>query len=296
MKKFSLPLSWSIALHVSVGIVLTVSMSFHTPYPEDVFLDAPLIEATMVDQQTLETQVKKIKDQQDAERRKEDQRVKDLERRAEEAEKKRQEQELEVAKLEEDTKKQQEEKKKADQAAVAAREKQKQEKAKAEQLEAERKKKEQEKKKADEQAKLAKEKREKEEKALKEAERKKQEAREKAAQEKMLEEQLQAEQAGRQQKRNKQVLSEVQKYEALIRQTIQRNLIVDDAMKGRSCRLNIRLASNGLVTQVKELSGDAILCRAAIAAVKKSDTLPVSSEADVFEKLRDINLTVEPGL
>ncbi|NCT46427.1 MAG: cell envelope integrity protein TolA, partial [Paraglaciecola sp.] len=154
----------------------------------------------------------------------------------------------------------------------------------------------QEKAKEEEKARIAKEKREKEEKALKEAERKKREAKEQAEQEKALQEQLAAEQAARQQRRNKQVLTEVQKYEALIRQTIQRNLIVDDAMKGKSCRLNIRLASNGLVTQVNELSGDPILCRAAKSAVYKSDTLPVSPEADVYEKLKDINLTVEPGL
>ena len=91
-------------------------------------------------------------------------------------------------------------------------------------------------------------------------------------------------------------MTEVQKYQALIKQTIQRNLIVDDAMKGKSCRLNIRLASNGLVTQVKELGGNTILCRAAKAAVFKSDTLPVSKEADVYQQLREINLTVEPEL
>ena len=291
MKKFSLPLSLSIVLHVSVGIVLTASMTFHSPEPESVFLDAPLIEAVVVDQKTLENQVKKIKDQQDAQRQKEEQRVKELERRADEAEKNRREKESEVAKLEEDTKKQLEEKKKADQAAVASREKQKLEKAKAEQLEAERKRKEEEKKKADEQAKLAKEKREKEEKALKDAERKKQEAREKAEQEKMLEDQLQAEQAVRQQRRNKQVLTEVDKYMALINQKINSNWFVDDSMIGKSCRLNIRLASNGFVTQVTELNGDPVLCRAAKAAVYRAETLPISKEEDVNEKLRNINLT-----
>ncbi|MGO4892374.1 cell envelope integrity protein TolA [Flavobacterium sp. W21_SRS_FM6] len=296
MQKFSIPLSFSIALHAAVGIVLTLSMSFTHPVSEDLSLDAPIIDAVVVDQKTLETQVRKLKDEKTAQRQKEEQRVKELERRAEEAERERRQKETQVAELEKQTQNKLNEKKKADQAAVEAREKQQQEKAKAAALEEQRKRKEQERIKADEQAKAAKEKREKEEKALKEAERKKQEAAEQAAQEKLLQEQLQAEQATRQQRRNKQVLTEVQKYEILIKQTIQRNLIVDDAMKGKSCRLNIRLASNGLVTQVKELSGDAVLCRAAIAAVKKSDTLPVSPEADVFEKLRDINLTVEPGL
>jgi len=296
MQKFSIPLSLSVFLHVAVGVVLTVSISFTQPFEEDVSLDAPIIDAVVVDQSTLENQVKKIKDEQAAQRQKEEQRVKELERRADDAERIRRQKESQVAELEKQTQNQLNEKKKAEQAAVEARENQKKEKAKTAALEEQRKLKEQEKRKAEEQAQAAKDKREKAEKALKEAERKKQEAADKALQENLLEEQLQAEQAVRQQKRNKQVLSEVQKYEVLIKQTIQRNLIVDDAMKGRSCRLNIRLASNGLVTQVKELSGDTVLCRAAIAAVKKSDTLPVSPEADVFEKLRDINLTVEPGL
>ena len=131
---------------------------------------------------------------------------------------------------------------------------------------------------------------------MKEAQRKKAEAAEKARQERALQDQLEAEQAVRQQRRSKQVLTEVQKYQALIHQAIQRQLIVDNSMRGKSCQLNIRLASSGLVIQVKELGGDPILCRAAKSAVFKAGTLPVSKEADVYEKLRDINLTVEPDL
>ena len=100
----------------------------------------------------------------------------------------------------------------------------------------------------------------------------------------------------RTQKRNKQVLTEVQKYQALIKQTIQRNLIVDDAMKGQSCRFNIRLASNGLVIQVKELGGDPLVCRAGKTAILKAVELPVSDEPDVYEKLRDINFTFAPEI
>ena len=89
-------------------------------------------------------------------------------------------------------------------------------------------------------------------------------------------------------------MGELQKYTALIKQKIQQYLIVDQAMKGKSCRLNIKLASNGLVTKVNVLQGDQILCRAAQNAVYKAETLPVSSEPDVLEQLKDINLTVEP--
>ena len=88
----------------------------------------------------------------------------------------------------------------------------------------------------------------------------------------------------------------MQKYQALIKQTIQRNLIVDDAMKGQSCRFNIRLASNGLVIQVKELGGDPLVCRAGKAAILKAVELPVSDAPDVYEQLRNINFTFAPEI
>ncbi|MFT7374251.1 MAG: colicin import membrane protein [Oleiphilaceae bacterium] len=297
MSRLRIALSISLFLHIAVIAALLINGHFsQSKVSPELSQFEPIIEATVIDESQLQKQVQKVKDEQQAKRIKEESRVNELERRAANAEKKRQQQETEVSKLKEQTKTQQLEKIKAEQAAVAAREKQKQEKAKAKQLENDRKRKELEKEQAEEQAKQAKAKRDKEEKALQEAERKRQDEKDKAEQEKMLAEQLQAEQAVRQQKRNKQVLSEVQKYQALIKQTIQRNLIVDDSMKGKSCRLNIRLASNGLVTQVKELGGNTILCRAAKAAVFKSDTLPVSKEADVYQQLREINLTVEPEL
>lgn len=292
-----LAVGMSVLFHIALGVLMLVSVDFSDTNPtQDLVFSEPVINAVAVDESALKKQVKKIKDQQDNIRKKEEQRVKELEKRAQEAEKDRKLAESKVSDLKKQTENQQAEKKRAEQAAVAARDKQKKEQELAKKLEAERVKKEKERKKAEEQAKQAKAKREKEEKALKDAERKRQEAIDKAEQEKLLEEQLQAEQATRQNRRSKQVLSEVQKYQALIKQTIQRNLIVDDSMKGKTCRLNIRLASNGLVTQVKELAGDKILCRAAISAVYKSDTLPISSEDDVYQEFKEFNLTVEPEL
>jgi colicin import membrane protein len=276
MPKTSFAIFMSLFSHVALGALLLISVDFSSlKPPEDIQTPQVIIEAKVVDEKTVNQQIKKIRDKKEAIRKKEEKRVRDI-------------QEREQKRLLR--------KKKAEQAAIATREKKKKDQEKAKELERERIEQEKKRKEKEAKDKREKEQRDKEEKALKEAERKRQEAQEKAAQEKLLEEQLQAEQLTRQKKRNKQVLSEVQKYQALIRQTIQRNLIVDDSMKGKSCRLNIRLASNGLVTQVKELSGDTILCRAAKSAVLKSDTLPVSKEADVYEELREINLTVEPEL
>ncbi|GBL05797.1 cell envelope integrity protein TolA [Glaciecola sp. KUL10] len=89
------------------------------------------------------------------------------------------------------------------------------------------------------------------------------------------------------------VLSETDKYIGLITQVIQRNLIFDKTAETKECRLNIRMASSGLVFDVKILQGDPALCRAAQAAVLRPDSLPVSKDPDVYEKLRDFNLTVE---
>jgi colicin import membrane protein len=260
----------SLLLHVAIGVMLLMSVDYtRIEKNQDIDFDKPIIQAVMIGSKVLEQQAKRLQDEKDEQRRKEEQ---------------------QVANLEKQKKQKLEEKQKAEQAAA----KLKSDKAKAKKLEEDRK--QQEKAKIEEQARKDKEKKAKEEKAQKDAERKRQDAKEKAEQERLINEQLKAEQAVRQQRRNKQVLSEVQKYTALIKQTIQRNLIVDDSMKGRSCRLNIRLASNGLVIDVKIIEGDTILCRTAKNAVYKSDTLPVSPEADVYEKLRDINLTVEPEL
>jgi colicin import membrane protein len=271
MPNTSFAVTVSIFFHLALGtlVLLNVDFSALAP-PEELQLNQPIIEATIVDEKVIREQINKIKDQKTALRKQEEKRVKDKE-----TQKKRRLLE----------------KKKAQQAVVAAREKKKKQQEKAKKLQLEKVEKERQRKKAEVKAKL-----EKEQKALKAAERKRQDALEKDLQENLLAEQLQAEQATRQRRRGKQVLSEVQKYQVLITQAIQRNWITDDSMRGKFCRLNIRLAPDGLVIQVKEIAGDAIVCRSAKAAVAKSDTLPVSREADVYQKLKDINLTVRPEL
>ena len=36
------------------------------------------------------------------------------------------------------------------------------------------------------------------------------------------------------------------------------------------------------------------MCEAALRAVRMADTLPVSKDKDVFEQLKNINLTIKP--
>lgn len=111
-----------------------------------------------------------------------------------------------------------------------------------------------------------------------------------------MQEQLAREQQARSKARRKHVLKEKDKYSALIMAKIKQNLLTDETMKNKSCRLNIKIAFSGLVTKVSVLSGDTFLCKAAERAVLKAETLPVSKEPDVFEELKSIILRVEPEL
>lgn len=137
----------------------------------------------------------------------------------------------------------------------------------------------------------ARERKEREEAQKAEKARKEKEAAERAELERIMQEQLAKEQEAMQQQRRQHVLSEKERYQALIHQTIKRYLNAD--FKGKSCRLNIRLATSGLVTQVSILDGDPALCRAAQSAVLRPDKLPVSDDPAVYEELKNINLKVE---
>ena len=119
------------------------------------------------------------------------------------------------------------------------------------------------------------------------------EQREQQELDRLMQEQIDAEQAAQTKRRNQQVLSEVDKYRALITQTIKRYLIDDGSFGDKTCRLNIRLASTGLVTKVTILQGHEPLCRASRSAVLRPDSLPISDDLEVYEQLKDITLTVK---
>ena len=93
------------------------------------------------------------------------------------------------------------------------------------------------------------------------------------------------------------VQGELDKYKALIVQSIGEHwLIPDDLRQDLSCELLIRVAPEGdvLSVEIARSSGDAVLDRSARAAVFKSSPLPVPKEAAVFEKFRELKLTVRP--
>ncbi|MCQ8847489.1 cell envelope integrity protein TolA [Alteromonas stellipolaris] len=248
----------SIALHLVVAAVLLISVSFSPSPLPTMATNAPVIEATFIDAQAI-ADTKREQAQAQAQARELEAQRKEKEAQAAAAKRKR-----------------------------AAEAKQAREKKQAEEAEFKRQK---------ELEQLAAQKeqqrKEREAKAKADAERKKKEAAENAEMERIMQEQLAQEQAAQQQRRRAQVLTEVERYTALIQQTIKRNLYNDDSFKGKVCRLNIKLATTGFVTSIRILGGHDALCRAAESAVRRAEELPVSDAADVYEQLKDINLKVE---
>lgn len=298
-QQYVIAISAAVGLHFMLGIFLMLNADF-TPKPTpQAKKQMQVIDAVVIDESKLQQQVDKLKKQQDAVKKRENDRIKELERRATEAQKKRQKEAERIKALEKARKKKESEKKKADDAARKS-------KALAASEEKKRKQKEQERKQAEQAAANAKEKRIKEEQAQQKAaeerrrkklaeEKRKKAAAERAEQERLLEQQMLEEMAARQSARSQQVMTEVDKYSALIIQAIERNFIQDEAlMRGKSCKLKIKLASSGFVINVQAVQGDKIVCQEAIKAVNKAGTLPVSKDPLVFKELQNISVIYAP--
>jgi colicin import membrane protein len=89
----------------------------------------------------------------------------------------------------------------------------------------------------------------------------------------------------------------VDKYKALILQTISQHWLVPSGVdKKRVAELLIRVAPGGVVldVQLTKSSGDDALDRSARAAVLKSSPLPVPTDPDAFEPFRRFVLKVKP--
>jgi len=265
------------------------------------------IDAVLIDANKLQEAINKrnkIKKQKADKKAAEKKRLRQIEKRAEDDKKRRAKEKAKIKKREQQRKKKAQEKKRADKAAKDAKVKAAKQ-AKADKI---RKQKKQERQKAEAAAAKVRSKRIKEEKAvqakkaeelkkkkLAEKKRKELEAKERAIQEEFLAQEMAAEMATRNNARQQQLMSEVERYGALITNIINQNMISDrSTMEGKSCKLKISLASSGFVTDVKTISGDAVVCDAAERAVFKANTLPVSKDPEVFNKMRNIGVTVIP--
>ncbi|MED5524417.1 cell envelope integrity protein TolA [Gallaecimonas pentaromativorans] len=307
-----LPAGLSIGLHALILALLGLSLDF-SKTPEMPQPQGEPITAKAVDSAVVEQQVKRIKAAQAAERKAEVDRQQKLEA-------ERQAEQQRIAQLKQQRAQEEQARVEAQKQAQEAKRIQQQEQQKAKELEIARQKKLEEKKQADAAAKAAEEKRQKEEAAAKaaeekrkkeeaerkrkeeearkkvEAEKKRQaeEAKRKAEQEKLLADQMAQEAAQRSAARQKQVLSELQKYQALIKDAIDRNVIRDDSMRGKEAKVAVQLAPSGLVLDVRYLSGDKALYDAVQRALWKIQTLPVSKDPDVFAQMKNLNITYRP--
>ncbi len=151
-----------------------------------------------------------------------------------------------------------------------------------------------------EQERIAKEKAAKEaaEKARKEKERLEQIERERKEQEAALDDifaGLESESSANQQAQGQFVADEVSRYSSIYTQLIQSKLLKDDYLLGKECRVNIKLIPTGadmIVSSVSVLSGDSRVCAAAKSAIAQVPSFPMSTDATVNQRLKDINLTV----
>ncbi len=96
---------------------------------------------------------------------------------------------------------------------------------------------------------------------------------------------------------DRRVQAEIDKYKALIIQTISQHWIVpSDIAKNISCQLIVNVAPGGEILSVNLVrsSGNSILDRSARSAVLKSSPLPVPKNAELFDNFRQLMLTVRP--
>ena len=293
--KYTWAFSLSLLLHLVLAGVLFFGDFTSDPKPMPKKSTMEPIQAVVIDKSKVDKKVAQIKKKIADKKAAENKRLRELEKKLSNAKNKRLKEEKRIKTLEKQRKLKEQEKKKADKAAKKSKEK-------AKLAEKARQQKVAEKQKADKAAALAKAKRIKEEKAVEtlkkaaaEKKRKAQEERERKEQEKLLEQQMAQEMATRQAARKQQMMSEINRFTALIIDTIQRNLITDrSSMEGKSCKLTISLAPSGFVTNVSIGQGTRVVCDAAKNAILKANTLPVSKDPEVFNEMRKISVTVSP--
>lgn len=302
--KLDPPLITSLGLHL-VCIILLIWGADFSSKPEIVNVtlqsegeaQAP-VQAVAIDADALQQRVAQMQTEQANAKAAEEKRIRDLERRAQLAEKNRADEEARLKQVAAQKRQADAEAKAAQAAAADAKKQQQQEAEKAKQAEQARIQKEQERKKAEAAAKAAEEKRKQEqaelEKQRQEQARKEAEAKRQAEQERLMQEQLAKEASARAAARSRQAATEVERYKALIMNTINQNLYKDESMRGKSCLVNIKLATTGFVTSTKVLSGDKAVCEATVRALNRINQLPMSSDPEVYKQMKDINLRVEP--
>lgn len=307
---------WAIILSLLLHGILIVGMlwgtdfdSLKTPTPPKAAGQS--IQATVIDPALVSAQAKKIRDQQALAKQQEADRLRKLEQKAQQIERQREQEEQRLRDLQKQKLLAEKRAREAEKKAKEAEEKKlllakQQEKAREEKLKAE-----EAVRLAQEQAQLAKLEQEKQleaqrqaQAATREAEEKRKAAeldaakaqQQKAEREAALNElfsELESETEQLSSARAKYVADEVSQWSSRYVVMIQQKWLIDSSMQSKGCRLNLRLAPDGLVLSVTALSGDPVLCRSAKASVVSINKFPMPSGSEVVEKLRNINLNFQ---
>lgn len=313
---FKRALQISASVHLLIALAMFVNFNFFSK--EEVIVvplysssDAPL-QASMIDNPKLKEAEKATrrkeepkkeppkKEPEEKEPPKEQPPEEDLLKKQEELQKREEAKKLQAEKEILVKKKQEADaKKKKEEAELALKKKKEQEKLKKEQdkKKAEEKAK-QEKKKAEEKAKQEKKKQEelakqKKAEALKKKqaeERKRQQELERQAEEQLMDEFAEEADEARRAARQGQMLTEKQRYIAMIVERVRQSWFTDDTMNGKECVISLRLASNGFVTNLTVEGGDAGVCNAAVNAINRVGRFPMPEDPDLNDQFRELKL------
>lgn len=214
----------------------------------------------------------------------------DLQKKQEEAKKLQAEKEAEVKKKREADvalKKKKETEKKKELEKKKADDKAKQEKKKKDDLAKKKKEDDLKKKKADE----LKKKKADELKKKKAEEKKRQQELERQAEEQLMEDELTEEaDEARRAARQGQLLTEKQRYVAMIVERVRQSWFTDDTMNGKECVISLSLASNGFVINMKVEGGDTGVCNAAVNAINRVGRFPMPEDPDLNAEFRQLKL------
>ncbi|WFQ81144.1 cell envelope integrity protein TolA [Xenorhabdus sp. SF857] len=88
--------------------------------------------------------------------------------------------------------------------------------------------------------------------------------------------------------------SDINNYKGQIQAAIQQNFRDPSLYIGRTCDLNIKLASDGLLIDIKAGAGDPALCRAAITAANLAKKMPPPPSKEVYEYFKSFTLEFKP--
>ncbi len=247
----------SIALHVALVVLLTVSIDFGPAEVRATGQRKKIVQAVVVDNRAVDEEVKRLQAAEKKKRLEREQRITEAERKAAVAQKKRKAEERRLKELEAERKRLNKQINK-DQDRIA-----------------------EQKRKADEQKKRA-----EAERKLREQE---QAERERKRIERALHDDLAAEEAVADEQ-------EIDRFVAAIQNRVRQSFTILPGLDGLSCTLRITLIPGGEVSKVEvvQSSGNATFDRQAENAVRKAAPLPVPLQPRLFNKMRNISFVFDP--